>query len=546
MVAARLIAEMAVPHCRAAAHHSEGCQRSNTMSTSTNGSGLHLSGAGAAYIRVSSDKQDVERQYADLADFEQRHAVKVAKHHRYEDHMARDLSDKRPDFQQMLKAAKAGAIQWIWIQRIDRFGVEDGYELVSLIRDLHKAGCRLIDHGGTDWANRNILTLIQAGLAGEQSRGEQVEKSFRSLDGMVKKAKAGRWMGGPPKFGFDVACFDQATGTELWRAVWEGRDEVGTTMRRGKEQPEYFIRRQKVYPNGSTERLDGSVVFCTSEETQVMRTVPTRDEKKLQAVRDVFHQYATEAVSFLDLAKRLNRRGLRNSYGNLFQGRDISRMLSDEAYLGYATFNKRRRGRFHRYAGGDKFIPPEPELRGRDTVNDQADIVRSTGWSYKPLVDRETWDAVQRKLQSRGGEVNRRAAKNPEMYLSGLVFCACCGEPMTAGTARMEYYCSTWDKHRMCGTLDNRHCERNGIKQDVIAAKLDCFLAETQKLLEMLPRKSDRDRRPESSRLNSQEGENWEEFCESVERLEAYLAEHHPDDYAAVLAEDDARRQEED
>src|SRR5262249_23515273 len=80
-----------------------------------------------------------------------------------------------------------------------------------------------------------------------------------------------------------------------------------------------------------------------------------------------FTRYATESVSFFDLAKWLNGLGIRNSFGNLYQGRDISMMLTDEAYLGYPTYSKRRTGRFHRYdADGPNggIAELEPRLRG--------------------------------------------------------------------------------------------------------------------------------------------------------------------------------------
>jgi hypothetical protein len=50
--------------------------------SATNGSGLHLDGNGGAYIRVSGDRQEVERQLASIAAFEKRHAVKIADRHR--------------------------------------------------------------------------------------------------------------------------------------------------------------------------------------------------------------------------------------------------------------------------------------------------------------------------------------------------------------------------------------------------------------------------------------------------------------------------------
>jgi DNA invertase Pin-like site-specific DNA recombinase len=369
---------------------------------STNGTnGPRLEGTGASYLRVSRDRQEVERQLASIAAFEKRHGVCIAPQHRYEDDMPRDLSDRRPDFQRMLKAALAGQLQWIVVDSLDRFGTKSAKRLMGYLADLEDAGCRLLDAQGKEWTGEDDGTEIAAWVGGKTSTREQKEKSLRCLGGMVAKAKGGEWMGGPPRLGFDVACFDRGTGAEVWRVVWEGRDEVGTTKRKGKMRPVYHIRRLKVYPDGPTERLDGNVVFRTSKDSQVMRIVPTADAAKLAAVKGIFARFAGEAVSLFGLAKWLNGLGLRNSFGQTFQSNDIRKLLRDEAYLGYPTFRKRRSGRFHRFDAAGGVVELEPELRGKETVSDPADVIRSATRLYEPLVDRPTWAAVQRKLNHR-------------------------------------------------------------------------------------------------------------------------------------------------
>src|SRR5262245_59410590 len=226
--------------------------------SATNGNGkISLDGPGGAYLRVSGDRQETERQLASRAAFEKRHGVRIAQQHHYEDDMPRDLSEKRPDFQRMLKAAQAGTLRWIFVDHIDRFGFKDEWELVELIQTLRKAGCKLYDSNDAEWTARGLMSFFKAGLAGHSSHDEHVKKSLRCLGGMVAKAKAGEWQGGPPRLGFDVACFDRATGAELWRVIWEGREKVGMVKRKGKMRPVYHIRRLKVYPDGREERMDG-------------------------------------------------------------------------------------------------------------------------------------------------------------------------------------------------------------------------------------------------------------------------------------------------
>src|SRR5262249_10768950 len=82
--------------------------------------------------------------------------------------------------------------------------------------------------------------------------------------------------------------------------------------------------------------------------------------------------------------------GIRNSFGQTFQSNDIRKMLSDEAFLGYPTFGKRRSGGFHRYDADGGVVELESELRGKDTESDPADMIRSATHLFEPLVDRAT------------------------------------------------------------------------------------------------------------------------------------------------------------
>jgi DNA invertase Pin-like site-specific DNA recombinase len=492
--------------------------------------GLELTGTGGSYLRVSGDRQEVERQTASRGAFEKRHGVKISAAHQYEDDMPRDLSAKRPDFQRMLKAVKAGRLQWVFIDHIDRFGFADEWELAKRLVEFHEAGCKLLDARDDDWTAKGLMSFFKVGLAGHASHESQVTTSHRSLGGMIVKARAGEWQGGPPKLGFDIACFDRATNSELWRVVWEGRDITGRTERKGKMRPVYFVRRLKVYPDGRTERMDGNVVFRTSKDTQMMRIVPTRDGARLAAAQGVFGRYAAEAVTFFDLAKWLNGLGIRNSFGNLFQSRDISKMLTSEDYLGYPTFSKRRNGRFHRVKGGN-VAELEPELYGKDTANAPDDVIRSAKRWFEPLIDRPTWDAVQKKLGRR--DKPKHAPKNPGLYLAGLVVCAGCGRPMVARADRGEYYCGTWDKCRTRGRLGDSPCLRNGVKQGVLEGYVERYLEETGRRLQLLT--EDLDAGHLTGRLGEQAGEAWGAFLKGIDRLTDYLARHHPDDFAALL-----------
>jgi hypothetical protein len=57
---------------------------------------LTLTGAGAAYVRVSTDKQDTDRQLQSIRDFAARHGVTIADHYWFEDRGWSRHADREP------------------------------------------------------------------------------------------------------------------------------------------------------------------------------------------------------------------------------------------------------------------------------------------------------------------------------------------------------------------------------------------------------------------------------------------------------------------
>lgn len=500
---------------------------------------LDLTGVGAAYVRASTTKQETEEQIKAIQTFLDRNKVKIGKERWYQDHgWERDSDKVRPEFNKLLEQARKGHVQWIIIQALDRFGTKSAKRLLGYLADLEEAGCRLFDAKGKEWTGEDDATELTAWIGGRASTREQVSKSYRALGGIVATAKAGEWTGGAVRLGFDIGCFDRATRQEIFRVVFEGRDKVGTEIKRGKVRPGYSIRRLKVYPDGRTERMDGEAVYKAFPKAQYLQIVPTRDPAKLDAVRQLFHRYANESINFNRLTIWLTGLGLRNCYGNSFQWQDIRHMLADEAYLGYATFYKTRGGRFHRYDGEEGgVIEVEEELKGKVTPTNPADLIRSHRL-FDPLIDRATWDKVQQKLQKRKeeeGTTPRRTPKNHELYFSGLVVCAECGRTMNICTPRKEYLCSTYDNHRNRGTLAESTCERNGIEHSLLEKYVNSYLEETGRRIELLVQSPNGDHFTDT--LKKQEVAQWEGFREGIARLTGYLAQNHPDEYNAILRE---------
>jgi DNA invertase Pin-like site-specific DNA recombinase len=496
---------------------------------SRNDSTLDLTGNGAAYIRVSDDQQDTQRQYDALRAFLERHGATIPKQHWFKDEgWARDTADRRPEFQRLVKLAEAGAVKWIMVDRLDRFGVKSPKQLFAYLFRLEEAGCRLFDAGGREWTGEDDATEISAWVEGKASAKEQREKSHRVLGAKIAKARAGEWQGGPVPLGFDVACLNRDSKKELWRVISEG-----------------FQKRLKVYPDGKTERFDGKGNFPHCQEaTEVLQLAPSKDRAKLKAAVSVFQRYATEAINFTTLAHHLNELGFRNSYGGCFQSHHVERMLGDPIYIGYYTFNRLHAGKFHRWANGQAVL--EPNYEEKISKNDRADWVQSDRL-FPPLVDQKTWDAVRRKLESRQKRTN--APRSSAYYLAGLIYCANCGKPMAAGPGRKpkrarkdgstgdghEYFCATYFKALREGRRRESPCLRNSVLQDTLEPYIDRYLEETGQRLALLTEGLDANNL--TGQLERQEAEHWQAFKDGLDRLAKYLMEHRPEEYAAVLNE---------
>src|SRR5205823_5338900 len=87
-------------------------------------------------------------------------------------------------------------------------------------------------------------------------------------------------------------------------------------------------------------------------------------------------------------------------------------------------------------------------------------------------------------------------------------------------------------------------CLRNGVKQAVLQEYVEKYLDQAGQRLDIMM-SGPNGVGHLTDRLEGQEAGAWRAFCEGMDRLTDYLAEHHPHEYAAVLQEF-ARRREED
>jgi len=142
--------------------------------------------ATAAYVRVSSDKQDTARQVNRIE------ATGLPITFWFRDETGknpRDLAHKRPAFQDMLKAVQAGLISRIIVDRQDRFGVKDAYQWGKFISLLRDHGATLEDADGKVLSADDDVSILTGTLGAITSTREQKEKAHRNITGKVSKAR---------------------------------------------------------------------------------------------------------------------------------------------------------------------------------------------------------------------------------------------------------------------------------------------------------------------------------------------------------------------
>src|SRR5262249_50858933 len=134
----------------------------------------------------------------------------------------------------------------------------------------------------------------------------------------------------------------------------------------------------------------------------------------------------------------------------------------------------------------------ELNYQEKQSRNDKADWVQSHRL-FEPLVDRPTWDAVQKKLDKPKRETAPRSAA---LYLSGVVHCGNCGVGMIAGRGRsskedgqplkFEFICGGYHKAIRFKERKENTCLRNSVYQHELEQYINRYLEETGKRLELL------------------------------------------------------------
>ncbi len=422
---------------------------------------------GSWYIRLSLDegdlKQDATSQRQNIQGWLAGWKLDVREGFRFEDaegYTPRHRPQDRPKYQQLLEAVRAGLVKWVVVDHQYRIGGKDEWHYASMIHEFRQAGCHVWTVGNDLLTGDDGLAFFKGGFGAKSSQHEQQSKAWHVIRGKKTKAKAGCYHGGYVPYGLDVVCYRD--GEERWRCRWFG----------------HFLRK-KIYPGGQAEDYNGKGNLPVAEGSDILRLAPGPDDR-LEVVRYIFKTYAEQSISTYQIAKALNERRVKPTYGGIWLGSAVDSVLGNTAYIGLPAWNKYGQGEFLEFDGQD--TKPVKTIRGR-RERDKAAWVYPDKPVFDPVIPLEHWEAVQRKLEA---PVKRRSPKTAEIWLAGLVHCAGCGVRMR-GQKRNNYcqfLCQTGDRRRM--GVSGVACRRNTVHHELVESVVGQWLADAGKTLETL------------------------------------------------------------
>jgi hypothetical protein len=465
-------------------------------------------GQGVAYLRVSSGKQESDRQRADITSWLNRHEVGVERW--YEDVGARDRAEFRADFQSLLADVRRRAVRWVVVQALDRFGCKDVYEFFGFLFELRKHGCQLwTSNDDACITESDELTVIRNLLGGMTSTREQIEKANRSQSKRVELGGLGVWQGGVVPYGLDVVCI-RPDGSIAWRLVVQGPKNAGT-----------------VYDDRGNSRSVPGVP--AHDKRSILRLDRSLRTERIETVQRIFGLYTTEAIAPGRIARMLNEEGVDPVTSPRWHDPKVRQLLANPVYLGRPASGKRSNARHREIVNGVQVEPTKTDnyycKQGRPKP--RRDWSQPESPIFEPLVDHAIFDLAQERL----GKKVRRLPRSDRLYYAGLIVCAHCGERHCGAIFKnsiSSYICSTRNRHGLknkTGCRFHRVFHEDHERQPGLDPLVEQYLADQGIALEELLGTS-RDRAALDHLLAEQHGKNAAVDA-IVNRMKDFLYKEH-------------------
>jgi DNA invertase Pin-like site-specific DNA recombinase len=439
-----------------------------------------------AYIRVSTDAQETDRQVSAVNAWSRQHSIPIDEF--IEDTGRRHEAKHRKGFQDLLRRCHAGEIGLVVIEQQDRLGYADGPEFfhyVHLLRESDTALVAAVDNKVL--TNHDMVSMVLGGLGASGSRDELVKASSRRLGKLVEMIRRGEWIGGWIPYATSVVC-RSADGAERWRVESVGKH-----------------RRLRIFPDGRTEEWNGRGEKCFPQGRmpgdRLVLDRSTRPER-LEVLRLAFRLFLADGLAYCNIARRLNRLGpaYRHPHGPWYPGL-VRSMLCNPVAIGRPGYNKQANSEYSEFKDGA--VRFEPELKKRPNKDGvwkkihyrkraTQDWVLPDFDVFPPILeDPEDFWRAQELLHRPGGS---RTPRSDDLVYAAMVYCGHCNKRMVGWTAtkgergeRHSYACATYRRHREHDPeLNPTGCRLHRTRQSQIDRAVDAFLERTGRTLQTL------------------------------------------------------------
>ena len=179
-------------------------------------------------------------------------------------------------------------------------------------------------------------------------------------------------------------------------------------------------------------------------------------EEEAATVRRIFREYAS-GMTYRQIIEGLNADGIKTKRGNTFGSNSLHDLLHNEKYIGVLTYG----------------AMPYREDGTRNTHSkDGTDVIRVED-AIPPIIEKELFDRVQRKMAQHKRPNNGRPPQNREYPLRGKVFCGECKSAMTVSISHQKYYYYRCTGKKRLHTCDAAPIAADELERIVAAAVRD-------------------------------------------------------------------------
>jgi DNA invertase Pin-like site-specific DNA recombinase len=257
---------------------------------------------------------------------------------------------------------------------------------------------------------------------------------------------------------------------------------------------------------GQKRCMERGVVFGRSLlGYHVEHGVLSVDPEGAQVVRTIYHKYLQEGKGSCLIARELQAEGAMSSRGrDSWSPQTVLKILKNEKYCGDLIQKK---------TYTPDFLSHEKKYnRGQEDLV----VLRD---HHQAIIDRETWDAVQREMSRRRGKNGPQIGRGNRYPLSGKLRCGHCGSSFVAkrkkardGTVFLVWRCGRAASQGRCrigpnGVAMGCHVGRqmrDELAVEILREAVQSLPIEREKLIQPLVRMVEEALQEESSRVSGQ------------------------------------------